>query len=146
MSDPIQTRPAIQAPTPFKVQRWRPAPILTDQNLDLAIKTAFDNTSNLESTSPQSPVALHGSQISSGALSVTGLLKAVATGLGTVSNVVAGIDNGSAATNMWVTATPNTVTPGTFDIYVWKPTASGDTTPTKATSPVTVRWLAWGTA
>lgn len=146
MSDPVQTFPSVQAPKPFGVQRWRPAVITSDQNLDLAIKTAFDNTSNLESTSPQAPVALHGSQISSGALTVTGALKGVASGLGTLSNVVATVDNGSSAMNLWVSATPNAITPGTFDIYVWKPTSTSDNTPTKATSPVTIRWVAWGTA
>lgn len=146
MTAPNQIFPPNQTPNPFNVQRWRPAPILSDQNLDLAIKTAFDNTSNLESTSPQSPVALHGSQISSGAVVVTGVMKGVATGLGTLSNVVGSVDTGGTPNSFTWSVTPSTSTPGTFDVYIFQPTSSSITTPVQSSSPVTFRWLAWGTA
>ena len=137
MSDPVQTFPKVQAPMPFTVQRWRPKPF-TDPELDLATKTIFDNVYGLEATSTQAVTALQGSKTSSGAITVTGSMKGVASGLSTLSNVVVSIDSGSTPTNMIVTATPSTITAGTFDIYCWVSSAP-------ASSPALVRWLAWGT-
>ena len=137
MSNPVQTFPTIQTPQPFIQQRWRPKPF-ADPEQDLATKTIFDNVYGLEATATQAVKALQGSKTSSGAISVTGSMKGVATGLSTLSNVVVSIDNGSTPTNMIVTATPSTITAGTFDIYCWISSAL-------ATTPMLIRWIAWGT-
>lgn len=126
------------------VTLWRPAPI-ADPNIDLAVKEAYDNISGLQASAVQSVSALQGSRMSSGALTVTGSMKGVATGLSTLSNVVAGIDTGSSPTNMTVSATPSHNQPGTFDVYVFAPTSTSNNTPILATSAAVVRWHAWGT-
>jgi hypothetical protein len=133
--------------TPIQVTTvsvWRPAPF-KDPELDLAIKSAYDNISGLQASSLQAIEALQGSKMSTGAISVTGSMKGVATGLSTLSNVVAGIDTGSTPTNMTTSVTPSSQTPGTFDIYVFSPTSTSDNTPTLASGAAIVRWHAWGT-
>jgi hypothetical protein len=150
MSSPKQIVPGVQTPSTAAPKRWRPDPFDLPQDidkaaLDLAIKTAYDSIYGLEASSPQLPDALVGSSQSAGALAVTGSAKSVATGLKTVSNVVVSIDNGSVATNLWVTAAPSATVMGTIDIFVWKPTASNNNTPIAATSAVSIRWHAWGT-
>jgi hypothetical protein len=138
MSDPVQKFPSIQQPQPFTQQRWRPRPF-SDPELDLSTKTLYDNVYGLEATSTQAVKALQGSKTSSGAITVTGSVKGVATGLSTLSNVVVSIDNGSTPINMTATATPSTITPGTFDVYIWQASLAA------ATSPLLIRWIAWGT-
>jgi hypothetical protein len=134
-TDPVQKFPSVQAPQPFTQQRWRPKPF-QDPELDLSTKTLYDNVYGLEATATQAVKALQGSKISSGAIAVTGNMKGVATGLGTLSNIVVSIDAGSTPTNMIVTATPSTITAGTFDVYVWNSSSPAN---------AVVRWLAWGT-
>lgn len=143
---PAQIIPVVQQPSSegFPMQRYRPGP-LADAEADLGMKTAYDRVDTLEHTRPSVPSVLNGSRMSSGAIQVTGSVKGVATGLSTLSNVIAGVDSGSAPNNLTVTATPSTTVPGTFDVYVWKPTSSGDNTPILNTVPATVRWHAWGT-
>jgi hypothetical protein len=113
--------------------------------MDLGMKTAFDRVDTLEQTRPQVPAVLNGARMSHGALSVTGTVKGVATGLSTVSNVIASVDNGAVPHNLTVSATPSTTQPGTFDIAVFKPTSASVTTPILNTVPATIRWHAWGT-
>ena len=131
----------VQAST---VTLWRPAPF-KDPELDLAMKSAYDNISGLQASAVQSVGALQGSRMSTGALSVKGSVKGVATGLSTLSNVVASIDSGSSPTNMTVSATPSPNSPGTFDIYVFAPTSTSNNTPILASASMLVRWHAWGT-
>jgi hypothetical protein len=126
------------------VTLWRPAPF-KDPELDLAIKSAYDNISGLQASAVQSVGALHGSKMSTGAISVVGSVKGVATGLSTLSNVVASIDSGATPTNMTPSATPSQNSPGTFDLYVFAPTSTANNTPILATSAALVRWHAWGT-
>jgi hypothetical protein len=123
---------------------WRPAPF-ADPELDLAVKTAYDHISGLQATKVQSPATLQGSSVSAGAATVTGSLKGVATGLSTVSTVVASLDTGTTPTNMTVSATPSTIAPGSIDIYVYAPSATNNNTPILAASALKVRWHAWGT-
>jgi hypothetical protein len=143
MSNPVQSIPTVQTPSTAQAQRWRPSP-LPDPEIDLAVKTIYDNCYGLEQTSAQLQSSLRGSRMSAGAISVTGSLKGIATGLSTLSNVIVSIDNGSTATNFVVTATPSTTVAGAFDCYVWMPTAAGNTAPIPATSAAVVRWHAWG--
>lgn len=132
-------------------RRWRPGPFegipseLDRSQLDTVLKAIFDHSYGLEQQATLTPPSLNGLAVSTGALTVTGSVKAVATGLSTLSNIIVSIDNGAIPTNMTVTATKSAHTPGAFDIYAWKPTAANDTTPIAATAPVTVRWHAWGT-
>lgn len=142
--------PLVQTPKTGQQQgqRWRPAPFegigeLDKHQLDLALKTIYDVHYTLEQSAVAAVVA--GSRMASGALSVKGSLKAVASGLNTLSNVTVSIDAGAAPTNRWVTATPSKTVPGAFDVFVWKPTATGDNTPIAETAAVTVRWHAFGT-
>lgn len=124
--------------------RWRPAPF-QDVELDLAMKTAFDNTDSLEKTSAQMPSTLHGSSIANGTSKVTGSLKGIATGLSTVSNVIVSIDSAGAPSNLTVTARPSPNMPGGIDIFVWMPTSAANNTPIAATIVAVIRWHAWGT-
>lgn len=132
-------------------KRWRPGPFegipgdLDRAQLDVALKAIFDHSYGLEQQATLTPPSLNGLSVSTGSVVVKGSVKAVASGLKSLSNVIVSIDNGSLATNLTVTATKSAHTPGAFDIYVWKPTAANDTTPIAATVPVTVRWHAWGT-
>jgi hypothetical protein len=48
----------------------------------------------------------------------------IATGLRSVTNVLATIDNGTTATNFWVTVAIS-ATVGSIIVSVWKPTAAG---------------------
>lgn len=147
MSNPTQIFPSVQTPTASENRpsdRWRPGPH-PDPDTDLALKTAYDSIYGLEHRSAQTPEPLNGSTMSCGAITVTGQLKGVATGLSTLSNVIVSIDAGAAPTNLTVTATPSTTVPGTFDVYVWKPTSASVNTPILNTVPTVVRWHAWGT-
>jgi hypothetical protein len=126
------------------VTLWRPAPF-KDPELDLAIKSAYDNISGLQASAVQAVGALQGSRMSTGALRVTGGVKGVATGLSTLSNVVASLDSGSSPTNMTLSATPSQNSPGTFDVYVFAPTSTSNNTPILASASMLVRWHAWGT-
>lgn len=155
-SYPIVQKPSVSSTTQVQqntvgqsvqvsvAQLWRPG-VFADPDLDLAIKTAYDHIAGLEATSTQTPDSLIGSSISTGSVSVTGSMNAVATGLDTVSNVVAGVDNGSTPHNFTVSATPSSTVPGSFDVYVFAPTATNNNTPQLASSAVLIRWHAWGT-
>ena len=145
MSDPKQIYPTRQAPLPFTSSIWRPPVVLKDPELDLAVKTSYDHIAGLQATSTQAVTALLGSRVSSGAIAVTGSMKGVATGLSTLSNVIVSIDSGATPTNMTCSATPSTITPGSFDVYVYAPTSTVDNTPILSATVVTVRWHAWGT-
>lgn len=147
MSSPRQIFPPIQDagdPAARPGKRWRPPPF-KDAEIDLAVKTAFDSTYGLEHTSTQTPGSLNGSSVASGALSVKGSVKAVATGLSTLFNVIVSFDTGLTPHNFTVSATPSSSIAGAFDIAVFKPTSNVDNTPILATTPVVVRWHAWGT-
>lgn len=128
------------------LHRWRPSPI-ADPELDLAVKTIYERVDNLGLSSPQAPTKLTGSAITNGIAKVpsTGVLKGIATGLSTVSNVVVSIDSAGAPTNLTVSANPSPRVAGGIDIYVWQPTSASVTTPVAATVASIVRWHAWGT-
>jgi hypothetical protein len=143
--------PRIQTPVATKTQPWRPGPFqgqpgeLDRSQLDQVIKTTFDQIYTLQQNA--AGTVTQGASIASGAVLVPagGVLKAIATGLRTVSNVVVSVDAGTVATNLWVSATPSATVPGAFDIFVWQPTSSGNNTPTAATGATTIRWHAYGT-
>jgi len=143
--------PRIQTPVATKTQPWRPGPFqgqpgeLDRSQLDQVIKTTFDQIYTLQQNA--AGTVTQGASIASGAVLVPagGVLKAVATGLHTVSNVVVSVDSALAPTNLWVTAQPSSTVPGAFDIAVFQPTSSGNNTPVLATVSSVVRWHAYGT-
>jgi hypothetical protein len=126
--------------------RWRPesfldfhrqiaaSPTQASRTLDFAIQRAFQNDSQLENMIAATQT---------GQATVTGSSLSVSTGLASVSQVTASIDQGATAHNFWVSATPSQQ-PGCIDLYVWQPTAAGNNTPIACTTAVTVRWIARG--
>ena len=140
---------AAQPSSPQKAlqTRWRPESLLNfhaqlasnpeqaSRSLDRAIQLAYNNTSQLENMI---------SCTQFGKTVVTGSQKSIPTGLLTVAQVTAVIDNGATAHNFWVSATTSQQ-PGCIDIYVWQPTNAANVTPVACTSAVTVRWSVRGT-
>lgn len=114
--------------------------------IDKHLPRLFDAHASLNSTAVKAPAFAAGFATVSGNLSVTGSKTGIATGLTTVTNATASINNGATATNFWVTCRPSPTVTGGIDIYVWKPTAAGDNTPIAATTAVTVHWTASGQA
>ena len=126
--------------------RWRPPsfvdfhrqigknPMQASRELDSAIQRAYTNDSQLENMIAATQV---------GQVTVTGSALSVSTGLASVSQVTASIDNGSTAHNFWVSGVISQQ-PGCVDIYVWQPTAAGNNTPIACTTAVVVRWIARG--
>ena len=135
------------APAKLLQTRWRPESLLNfhhdivrnpeqaSRSLDRAIQLAYQNDSQLEN---MIACTQFGKSV------VTGKLLSIPTGLNVVTQVTAVIDNGAVAHNLWPSATISQQ-PGCIDIYIWKPTAAGDTTPIAATAAVTVRWSVRGT-
>lgn len=150
---PVPKLPTVQLSKVTFPKRWRPGPFdgqlgdIDRSQLDAALKAIYDHSYGLEESSLQVVDTQSNSRMATGAVIVPtgGVLKAVATGLSTVSNVVVSEDSGSTPSARKVTATLSTTKPGAIDIYVWQPTSSSVTTPVAATVPVTVRWHAWGT-
>ena len=130
------------------IRRWRP-PVVTDlpdwaderkrksfiQALDRALQIAFDNTSTVESNYIGKTPTLEGKLVNWGTAAIIGS-GTVATGLTTIESVSLTIQ-GSAASDNTLTYT---VSGGTLTIFVWQPTAAGDTTPTAETVERTVSW------
>lgn len=144
--------------------RWRPPSFLkpdskdadTWANIDLAHRNAYDqiytvqDTLNLQANTSTGTVTTqavlgtgNGTRMASGSASVTGSKSGIATGLTTVTQVVATIDNGAVGLNEWVSTSLGT--PGTINIAVWKPTANNNVTPIASTTARVVRWIAIGT-
>lgn len=114
--------------------RLRTNPDQLSRALDQAIRQAHNGLAMLNSM-----IACR----QSGSAKVTGSVKNIPTGLSSVRQVQASIDNGATAHNFWVSAVISQ-TPGAVDLYVWQPTAANNTTPIAATTAVTVRWIADG--
>jgi len=114
--------------------------------LDRYIGRIYDSHASLNSTAVKAPAFGSGFAVQSGSLSVKGSKTGIATGLSTVSHAVASVDNGATASAYTVSCRPSPTVTGGIDIYVWQPTAAGNTTPTAATSAVTVHWWATGQA
>jgi len=127
--------------------RWRPESMLdfhrqitrnpaqASRSLDTAIQRAYQNDAQLENMIACTQF---------GQTTVTGSSLSIPTGLATISQVTAVIDQGATAHNFWVSATPSQQ-PGCIDIYVWQPTAAGNNTPIACTTAVVVRWSVRGT-
>jgi len=81
-----------------------------------------------------------------GTTTVTGSKLSVATGLATVTRVVAMINSDGQPLNEIVTARPAKVgSDGSIDLFVFKPTAAGNTTPIASTTARVVEWWVMGT-
>jgi hypothetical protein len=105
----------------------------------------YQSHNALNGVTIQAPTTNQGFSVQSGTTQVTGSKTGVVTGLSSVLRVTASLDTGATATNFTVSARPSTTVRGAVDLYVWKPTAAGDTTPIAATTVTTVHWWATGT-
>ena len=129
--------------------RWRPDslkeihPELGEQ-LDFAIRQAYENQNNAENIAVTN-AAGSALKLASGTSTVTGSLVGIPTGLSTVSLIVGAVIIGSSALNERVSAVVSTSLTGAIELFVWKPTASGDSTPIASTTVRTVQWIALGT-
>lgn len=86
-----------------------------------------------------------GLKIKGGITSVTGVTGGViATGLTTVTTVVAILGADAAATGTIVSGKPS-ATPGSIELSVWKPTAADNSAPILSVTAVNVNWIAYGT-
>jgi hypothetical protein len=134
------------------IRRWRP-PVVTDfpdwaderkrksfiKELDFALRAIFDNTATIESNYIGKTPTVEGKLVNWGTVSITGN-GTVTTGLTTIESVSLTIRGSTASDNILT----YTVSGGTLTIYVWMPTAAGDTTPTAETAALTVAWEARG--
>lgn len=120
--------------------KWYP-PRFDDNETDNAFKTAFDRIYANQEQSVRG--ATNGMAMAAGSATVTGSENGIATGLSSVLYVVAGL-GGSDAVNEWVTSLPTPKVAGKIDLYVWKPTAAGNTTPIASTTARAVNWVAIG--
>lgn len=109
--------------------------------LDKDMSTIYKAHRELDGRSLKGPT--DGFTANSGVTNVTGSAT-VASGIATVTQVIASIDNGAVATNLWVTSRINPADHSKIDLYVWKPTATNDNTPIAATGQVAVRWWVTG--
>lgn len=141
------TVPGAIPPTVALQTRWRPESFMNfhaditgsgasqkSWALDQAIQIGYQNQTTLETMIASRQA---------GSATVTGSITNIPTGLATVSQVQASIDNGNAAHNFTLSATPSKL-PGCIDIYVWQPTSAVNNTPIAATTAVLVRWVANG--
>lgn len=139
------TKPSQFTQTSFNYQdRFEDKKVGAD--LDRDLKMIFTSHGTLNGTAVKAPTFGGTFAVQSGSLSVTGSKTGIPTGLSTVQQAVASIDNGATAHNFWVSCNPSTATTGAIDVYVWMPTNSTTNTPIAATSAVTVRWWATGSA
>ena len=134
------------------IRRWRP-PVVTDfpdwaderkrksfiKELDFALRAIFDNTATIESNFIGKTPTLEGKLVNWGTAAITGS-GTVATGLTTIESVSLTIQGSAASDN----ALTYTVSGGTLTVFVWQPTAAGDTTPIAETAERTVSWEAKG--
>lgn len=145
--------------------RWRPSPFgastwprnqvekeaalqaLLDQmpKLDQSVRALFDQLYGLVDGCLLPPEDNTDKlRVAAGSQAVTGSQKQIVSGLTSVLYLVASLQS-AAALNEWVTCEVLTVPAGNFNLYVWKPTAAGDTTPIASTTGRVVHWFAWGT-
>ncbi len=134
------------------IRRWRP-PVVTDfpdwaderkrksfiKNLDFARLTIFDKVATIESNYIGKTPTLEGKLVNWGTAAITGS-GTVATGLTTIESVSLLVQGSAASDN----ALTYTVSGGTLTIFVWMPTAAGDTTPIAETVEREVSWEARG--
>ncbi|KKN30150.1 hypothetical protein LCGC14_0836930 [marine sediment metagenome] len=134
------------------IRRWRP-PVVTDfpdwaderkrksfiQQLDRALQIAFDNTSTIESNYIGKTPTVEGKLVNWGTAAIIGS-GTVATGLTTIESVSLTIQGSTASDN----ALSYTVSGETLTIFVWQPTAAGDTTPIAETSSREIAWIVAG--
>lgn len=139
---------AAQPGSPQKLlqTRWRPAsfvdfhqqmlisPSQASKALDNAIQRAYQNSAKLESMVAATQF---------GQATVTGNAKSISTGLASISQVTASIDNGSTPHNFTISAVVSQQ-PGCVDLYVFQPTSTTNNTPVAGTTAVVVRWSARG--
>lgn len=99
----------------------------------------------LDATAIKGPSTGANFAMNTGLVTVTGSLIGMATGLSIVAQVFVSISNADIATALYVTARVSPTDVSKIDIYVWRPTNAGTTTPIAGTGPLPVNWLAIGT-
>jgi len=114
--------------------------------LDKHAKTISTAHGNLVQTAIQAPVPGTAFQVINGVQAVKGSKLGLATGLSKVVTVTASIDNGATASNFTVTARITPADTTKIDLFVWQPTAAGNTTPVACTATVNIHWWAVGQA
>lgn len=115
------------------------------REVDRALPRLYDSHAELHATAIKSPVYGQTFAVKSGEATVTGSLLRIQTGLTKVNHVVVSLVTATAS-NVTVTGTPSSSPPGAIDIFCWKPTAAGNTTPIADTVAQTVHWWATGDA
>jgi hypothetical protein len=115
---------------------------LLSQETDKAVSRIYEMHGYLDGVAIKAPVA--GFAVLSGQATITGSKTGIASGLASVQTVVVSIDNGSIATNFTVTGRVAPTDHSKIDVFVWQPTAAGNTTPIACTSPVSVHWWVTG--
>lgn len=113
--------------------------------LDQHLPRLYDAHNALVGQVIKAPAINGGFGVQSGTVTVTGSKLGIATGLTTVTRVVASLDaaNGTP-TNFTVAAQPSQGTKGAVDIYVFMPTSASVTTAIAATTAAVVHWWATG--
>lgn len=114
--------------------------------LDKAIPRIYDAHASLASTAIVASTAGAGFAVLSGNTTVTGSKLAITTGLASATQVIASLDNGATATNLWVTARITPANHAQIDLFVWQPTSSGNNTPIACTTALSVHWWVTGVA
>jgi len=114
--------------------------------LDRYIGRIYDGHASLNSTAVKAPAFGAGFATNSGNEIVTGSKLGVPTGLSTVNHVATSVSTGSTPNAYTTSAGPSATVAGAIDIFVFQPTAAGDTTPIAATAAVLIHWIATGQA
>jgi len=112
--------------------------------LERFLQFIYQSHNALNGVTIQAPATNQGFSVQSGTTTLTGSKLGIPTGLATVTRVTASQDAGATATNFIVSARVSKSVQGAIDIYIWQPTAVGDTTPIAATTACTVHWWATG--
>ena len=133
------------------IKRWRPT-VMTEfdmsdeqgrahflKELDLALRIAYSNTATVQADYIAKTPSAESKKVNWGTASITGS-GTVATELTTIESVSLTIQGSAASDNVLT----YTVSGGTLTIFVWQPTAAGDTTPIAETVSLTIAWEARG--
>lgn len=112
--------------------------------LDRALPRLYDAHASLDGVAIKAPAFGTGFVVDTGNVTVTGSALGIQTRLTTVQQVVVSIDNGAVATNNTVTGRVTPTNASQIDVFVWQPTAAGNTTPIASVSPIIVRWWCSG--
>ena len=115
-------------------------------NLDRDLKTIYTSHAALHNTAVKSPIVGAQFSLDSGNVIVTGTKLNCGTSLTSINQIVGALSTGATPNACTLSIGPSPNNPAQFDVYVFEPTAAGDTTPILSTTPRLVRWIATGTS